>query len=153
MIKSFSMYLILFSFFLTGCAQTTMSYGKIDKTNKSIIIKGKGVFPSELRQSFRKNGWNVKSKSSIVSTSGQNNNGNIELKTKIINNNRYSLECNYEEYSVLKFEPHFIYNCSMIDLKTDEDIATFSSTSGRDGARNMKEITEHMFEWINQNIQ
>lgn len=143
--------LLLSIFIFQGCAPKVVSYGSIDKNDKSITIQGIGYFFGTLRQEFRKNGWIVLTEAGDLKTQGIDNQGKVDLNTAIQYKTRYTLSCKYREYSQMRFEPDFGFNCTIFDNKESIDLANFSSTGEPEGAMEVKKIAKLIIDWTDKN--
>ncbi|MCK5293319.1 MAG: hypothetical protein KAJ49_01610 [Arcobacteraceae bacterium] len=137
---------------LNGCAPKTVSMGSVDKTDKSIIITGKGYFPGIIRKAFKKNGWKVTTQTGYKNTQGVHKD-TVNVNTKYVYNARYTFDYTYWEYTMLRIEPDYGFRITIFDNKFGEDIVNFSSTGGEDGAMEVDDIAKLIFEWINKNME
>lgn len=137
---------------ISGCTSRIMTSGqKIDKTQKTILIKGVGEFPTYLRMAFERRNWKVTHQYGTQKTVGTNKNGNINIETGTKYSSKYHLSCYYTEKPGAFHVGETVYssNCTLLDNHKGTTIANFKNT----GRNYLSEIETNIFNWIDENME
>ena len=138
---------LLAIFMSTGCASYTVKkYGKIDKREKTIIIKGFSKSIPDIKWALRKAGWKVK-----YSADGSHQVGRsgpaTDLTTKTNYNARYRLEIN----EMVRDAAWVIYiDLYIIDNKTQEEVLYLKGDSNGAGGAWPEDTAEKLIEALNE---